>query len=176
MSALFLWRLPRRFGVRPFSQASLASLSHPPPKTAVVVDDEAGPRHCFALVLSQFMGIRVLTADDSFTALQQISQYQPDLVISDISRPVMDGIEFVRELRLNHPELPVLIASASLNRDRQRRAFAAGATATLPKPFDIRTLVDAVRTLLRPRGRRSPGRPARRPSCAGGMPFNRWSR
>ena len=120
----------------------------------LVVDDNRAARGLIALHLRSdgFKNISIVA--DGFEALKAVDAAQPELVITDLLMPNMDGFELCRRLRadLKTSEIPVLAQSASTDPDVRAQAFACGATDLLAKPFDPRELLYRVRILLE-RGR-----------------------
>ena len=120
----------------------------------LVVDDNRAARGLIALHLRSngFKNISIVA--DGFEALKAVDAEQPELVITDLLMPNMDGFELCRRLRadLKTSEIPVLAQSASTDPDVRAQAFACGATDLLAKPFDPRELLYRVRILLE-RGR-----------------------
>ena len=89
-----------------------------------------------------------LVRGDSASALVEITNHPPALVLLDIAMPVMIGDELLRHLRGNgFEELPVIVMTAGLHPERYRLA---GADEVLPKPFDIDALIAAVKRYLSP--------------------------
>jgi DNA-binding response OmpR family regulator len=80
-----------------------------PRGTVLVIDDEAMLRRLLARTLSE-AGFEVIEAENGEAALRAVSGHRPalTLVVTDISMPVMGGIEFAREFRPLHPRVPFL--------------------------------------------------------------------
>lgn len=109
--------------------------------TILVVDDE---REIVAFVVDLLLeeGYNVRTAYDGASALLAIRADPPDLVLLDVTMPVMPGDEVLRELRQSgFTKLPVIIATAGL---RPEQYLQVGATAILAKPFAIDQLLATV--------------------------------
>jgi len=95
-------------------------------------------------------GYTVLTADNGETALEVLrTSGQPDLLISDVVMPTMDGPTMVREVRKRYPALPVLFMSGYAE-EQLRKSIDIDKVAFLPKPFSVQQLGEAARDLLRP--------------------------
>src|SRR5689334_13678242 len=90
----------------PPSARSRAAATH-----VLVVDDEASARSGLEKLLRQD-GYSVASADGGEAALALASEHPPDLVITDLKMPGMDGLELLRRLRENDKDLPVLVATA----------------------------------------------------------------
>ena len=69
-------------------------------------------------------------------------------VITDVRMPGMDGIELQRRIKLERPDLPVILISAHYNAEVRRRAIEEGVVRFLYKPFDATELLDAVQSAL----------------------------
>lgn len=117
--------------------------------TILVLDDDQGARTLLEIMLSR-TGFTVQLANDADDALEQIRHSMPDLVISDVSLPGMDGIEFVRTLRQDEAtvDLPVIILSAHHDMTTIDKAMAAGATEFMKKPLKMDGLREKLSELI----------------------------
>lgn len=109
-----------------------------------MVDDESNMRFLIRMVL-ETGGFEVAEAHHGAAALERVRDELPDLVVTDLMMPVMNGRELVKRLRAD-PEtagVPVLVLSANTN------VVVAGAEASLRKPFDPDDLLDSARALTR---------------------------
>ena len=101
--------------------------------------------------LLQKAGYSVLTAEDGIRGLSLAKEHHPDLVISDVTMPRMNGLEFCRQLRANHDlkSVPILLVSA-LQKDTESvvAGLRAGADDYLEVPFDSARLIAKVSRLL----------------------------
>ncbi len=79
-------------------------------KTILFVDDESSIRIIMRAVL-QHAGYRVEVAEDGYVALHKLSESLPDLVITDLRMPNMNGFELLAVLRSRHPEIPTIAVS-----------------------------------------------------------------
>lgn len=115
----------------------------------VVVDDDPDLRTLMAMRLKA-SGIEVHQSGDGVAGLELIQGCRPDLVIVDWMMPGKTGIEVCREIRADSTlaSTPVLMVTSRSSRDDQDLGLAAGATAVLTKPFELRSLVERVRGLL----------------------------
>ncbi|HLC06303.1 MAG TPA: sigma-54 dependent transcriptional regulator [Anaerolineales bacterium] len=119
----------------------------------LVVDDEQGMRE-FLTVLLEKQGHRVTAAADGERALQLVAEQPPDLVISDLRMPNVDGIGLLAGIRKQHPELPVILITAYASSDSAIQAMRLGADDYITKPFrieEIRLVVE--KALARPRAK-----------------------
>ena len=112
----------------------------------LIVDDNADMRHFLLRLLEDRW--QVETAHDGTAALEQIRRQPPDLLISDIMMPGMDGLELLQNLRkeVSTAQLPVLLLSARAGEESSVGGLQAGATDYLVKPFsphELRARVEA---------------------------------
>ena len=118
------------------------------PETILVVDDNADIRNYVASCLSPYYAI--LQAADGETGLQQAQEHKPDLIISDIMMPVMDGYEFCRRLKgdtaLN--DIPLIFLTAKASDDMLVEGLEMGADDYLAKPFNSKELLARTRNLI----------------------------
>jgi signal transduction histidine kinase len=120
----------------------------------LLVDDEVRCLCLLEAVLDRlrFKQLRKLT--DPTRILEEFDDFQPDLVITDIEMPGLDGIQLVEQLRNYLPRetcLPILVLTGSVDPQIKRRALLAGASDILFKPFDSSELQMRIRNLLETR-------------------------
>jgi serine phosphatase RsbU (regulator of sigma subunit) len=114
----------------------------------LVIDDDAGVRQSFVTYLED-SGFEVYQAVDGKSGLQLFDQFIPDLVITDIKMPGMDGISLLKNLNELHPELPVIVISGAGVMNDVVEALRLGATDYLIKPvIDMEVLVHAIHRSL----------------------------
>jgi two-component system nitrogen regulation response regulator GlnG len=82
------------------------------------------------------------TGDDLLSALRNS---QPEIIISDIRMPGIDGLELLAEIHASWPQIPVIITTAHSDLDSAVAAYQGGAFEYLPKPFDLKDLVEVAR-------------------------------
>ena len=119
--------------------------------TILCIEDEATLRGDIAEELEE-AGHKVLQAADGAAGLEIILTQYPDLVISDISMPVMNGFDLLKKVRAERPDLanmPVIFLSALANRDDVVQGLKQGADEYLTKPIDFTLLAAKVEALLR---------------------------
>ncbi|MEW6491211.1 MAG: response regulator transcription factor [Cyanobacteriota bacterium] len=124
------------------------------PGQLLLVDDEPGIRVAVKDYLEEVGGFAVQVASHADEAWQMMQQKTPDLVISDIMMPQVDGYQFLKKLREDprFKSLPVVFLTARGMTSDRIQGYAAGVDAYLPKPFDSDELVAIVKNLL---GRRT---------------------
>ncbi|WP_432455010.1 MULTISPECIES: nitrogen regulation protein NR(I) [unclassified Agarivorans] len=104
--------------------------------TVWVVDDDSSIRWVLEKALKT-AGYDCLSFADGELMLQQLDYEQPDVVISDIRMPGMDGLSLLEKTQTHFPEMPVIIMTAHSDLDSAVNAYQRGAFEYLPKPFDI---------------------------------------
>ncbi|ELB2863049.1 response regulator [Vibrio alginolyticus] len=80
-------------------------------------------------------GFKVVEAENGLEALQQLRECQPDLILCDLSMPVLDGIEFVEEVSLEYPYMPLIVVSGTDEMSDVAKALRFGIKDFLPKPI-----------------------------------------
>jgi two-component system chemotaxis response regulator CheY len=115
-------------------------------KTVLTVDDSRTMRDMLKLALSQ-AGFRVVQAEDGVHGLEVLQGETPDVIITDINMPRMDGFGFIEAVRLDADRraIPILVLTTESDAEKKNRARQAGATGWIVKPFNPVKLVDAVR-------------------------------
>jgi CheY-like chemotaxis protein len=112
----------------------------------LIVDDEGDLRTLFGLCFLR-RGHSIVVAGDGAVGLQCVATHAPDLLVTDLNMPVLDGLELLRRLRADgHADLPVIVLTARA--DQRAAAIAAGADAFLVKPVPLRQLGETAERLL----------------------------
>lgn len=113
----------------------------------LLVEDEDMVRAVAERALTR-QGYTVLTADNGETALEVLANTaRPDLLISDVVMPMMDGPTMVRHARARYPDLPILFMSGYAE-EQLRRSIDLDNVSFLPKPFSVQQLAEATRDVL----------------------------
>lgn len=118
----------------------------------LIIDDEAQVRHMLRGVLEN-EGYRVVEAANGREGLRMQHRTPSNLVITDILMPEMEGLETIRELRHQWPDVKVLAvsgASQKLGLDLLYVAKEFGATHMLQKPFSMSEMLKLISTMLNP--------------------------
>jgi two-component system KDP operon response regulator KdpE len=113
----------------------------------LVVDDEPQITRVLRTSLSS-QGYDIRVANDGETALEIMKDWTPDLVITDLSMPNMDGLQLCRRLRLS-TNIPIIVLSVKGEEKTKVQALDAGADDYVTKPFGIEELLARVRASLR---------------------------
>lgn len=118
-------------------------------KRLLVVDDEPNLLMAIAAVLRD-QGFEIATARNGKDALLQVAKTLPDLIISDVRMPVMDGYRLARQLRsAPHTKLiPIVFLTAKDETEDRIEGFRAGVDVYLTKPFEPDELIAVVQNIL----------------------------
>src|SRR5436309_15963885 len=116
----------------------------------LLVDDEEQIRKLLSTYLTR-QGHEVTLATDGYEALKAIRSRMPDLVITDVSMPNMNGFELTRRLRADHKtaRLPVVMLSARKQADDVLTGYAEGADEYIPKPVEMAVLSAKIEVLVK---------------------------
>ena len=114
----------------------------------LVIEDNRDSRDILSKLL-RMSGYDVISASDGETGYSTAVSQEPDLIITDINMPRMDGIEFVKMVRMNGmlSKTPVLVVTA-FGSNVAREAIEAGADDSAEKPFDFDKFLITVRELI----------------------------
>lgn len=147
------------------------------PSRILVADDHPLMRNAFVSILSYGRGLEVVgEARDGREAVLMSEKLRPDLVLMDISMPVMDGIEATRHVKERLPAIVVLVVTAYEDEGLMLEAIRAGAAGYVLKGDDPLRLITAVREALSgesPMDQRLAGRLLRRLAAEGTSPDGR---
>src|ERR671919_170984 len=126
----------------------------------LVVDDQSHVGQMVRDILTE-LGYAVKYVLDGAEALDLVPVFQPDLVLLDLLMPGMSGVEVLEHLRRDHPQLPVIVISGTIDVAIARRTLGTSAFDYIQKPFDIAVLARAVAAALasRPPGEQGPRPP-----------------
>ena len=121
-----------------------------PGERVLFVDDEEQIRKLLSTWLARH-GYEVTVANDGWEALKAIRAKAPDLVITDVNMPNMNGLELTRRMRTDHrtARIPVIMLSARKQADDVLSGYAEGADEYIPKPVEMAVLAAKVEVLIR---------------------------
>lgn len=119
-------------------------------KRILIIDDEDDIREVAQLTLEAVGGFEVLTAESGSEGLVKAETEQPDAILLDVMMPEMDGITTFKNLQENPltSNIPVILLTAKVQANDQRRFAELGITGMVAKPFDPMTLTDQVAQVL----------------------------
>jgi two-component system, chemotaxis family, chemotaxis protein CheY len=112
----------------------------------LTVDDSRTMRDMLRLALVD-AGFNVVQAEDGVHGLEVLAGESPDVIVTDINMPRMDGYGFIEGVRSDARcrAIPILVLTTESDPDKKMRAKSAGATGWIVKPFDPVKLVDVIR-------------------------------
>ncbi|MBD1822826.1 response regulator transcription factor [Cyanobacteria bacterium FACHB-DQ100] len=119
------------------------------PLTILVAEDDLGTRLSICDYL-ECSGYSVVSAENGKDAIALLETHQPHLIVTDVSMPLMDGYEFVRQVR-RRPALrllPIVFLTGRTDTDERVRGYQLGCDVYLAKPFELPELGAVVRNLL----------------------------
>ena len=108
--------------------------------TILVVDDEPKMRHILRLILEE-AGYSVLEAQNGLEALDIISRNPCGVVFTDLKMDGMTGVELLKNIKENHPEIPVVMVTAFGSVESAVEAMHAGALDYITKPFEEEKII-----------------------------------
>ncbi len=118
----------------------------------LIVDDTTTARifakKCLANI--GFHAAEFVQAEDGIDALKKIRESPPDLILTDLMMPEMDGEAFLKTLKADSDlkNIPVLVVSSAANMARKDAVLAMGALDVLPKPFSTTEIYDVLKSFL----------------------------
>lgn len=117
----------------------------------ILVVDDLWENRSVIVNLLEPLGFAVFEANHGQDGLEKAMEVQPDLIITDLTMPVMDGYEMLRQLRQlsQFQAIPVIVSSASVFAADQQKSLTAGANDFLPKPIQADGLLERLRVHLK---------------------------
>ncbi|MFN4155269.1 MAG: response regulator [Paracoccaceae bacterium] len=112
----------------------------------LAVDDSLTMREMLRQALTE-AGFQVVLAEDGLDALDRLQEAEPDLILTDLNMPKMDGFGLIDAVRKGdvYARVPILVLTTESAATLKERARAAGATGWITKPFDEQSLVSTIR-------------------------------
>ena len=118
------------------------------PVRVLVVDDEQNLTELLSMAL-RYEGWDVRAAGSGIEAVRRAKEFEPDAVVLDMMLPDFDGMEVLRRMRGNHPNVPVLFLTAKDAVEDRVAGLTAGGDDYVTKPFSLEEVVARVRALMR---------------------------
>ncbi len=114
--------------------------------TILIIEDDLAQRDLISLVLSRLLNCKVICASNGIDGLALFAELHPNVIILDILLPEMNGLDFLRQLRQEHPknECVIFVISGLGYREVVQQAIENGARDFMVKPFDIQILAQRV--------------------------------
>jgi CheY-like chemotaxis protein len=127
---------------RPETRASSSS------PTFLVVDDSPMDALIAGKLLSKFENAKIIYAANGIRALELVEQSTPNLILTDMQMPEMDGLELVETIRRRFPSIPTILMTANGSEDIALRALRRGAASYVPKRMLATELLEIVRQIV----------------------------
>src|SRR5579872_5620402 len=118
------------------------------PRTVLVVDDSLMDRHLAGAIVQKLEGWQAVFAGNGKEALDAMAQQTPDIVLTDMLMPEMDGLELVQAVRTRYPLVPVILMTAHGSEDVAIQALQKGAASYVPKKSLARDLASTLEQIL----------------------------
>jgi two-component system, OmpR family, response regulator len=129
----------------------MSSMNNGSPVRVLVVDDETSLSELLSMAF-RYEGWEVRTAGNGVDAVRLAREFRPDVVVLDMMLPDFDGLEVLRRLRANEPQVPVLFLTARDSVEDRITGLTAGGDDYVTKPFSLEEVVARLRGLLRRTG------------------------
>jgi two-component system, chemotaxis family, chemotaxis protein CheY len=115
----------------------------------LTVDDSRTMRDMLRMTLSA-AGMSVYQAEDGLHGLEVLESASPDLIITDINMPRLDGFGFIVEVRKRpaYDSTPILVLTTEADSEKKTRARAAGATGWIIKPYEPEKLIHSIHRVM----------------------------
>ncbi|EAI5343315.1 response regulator transcription factor [Campylobacter jejuni] len=113
----------------------------------LVVEDEVKARESMINILSERFS-KVIGAQNGDEGLKKFKKFKPDLVITDIAMPIMDGLDMAREIKEISDDVPIVVLSAYSEKERLLHSIDIGIDKYLIKPVDIEELFKVLDYLI----------------------------
>jgi CheY-like chemotaxis protein len=117
-------------------------------KTALIVDDNAFVRRALRQLLTRELAVEVYEAENGKEAIEKAQELRPDLIVLDLSMPVMNGLEAARAIKSVMPTVPLIMYSAFLNPFAKEEARSIGIAELVSKSEHASVLIRKARRLL----------------------------
>ena len=114
----------------------------------LLVDDSATDRRLFEGLLSKYLQFNVETAEDGSHALKIMAVKVPDVVVTDLQMPNMDGLQLVENIRSLYPLVPVILITSAGSEEVASKALQRGAAGYVPKSRCDELLGDTVENVI----------------------------
>src|SRR5262245_59160206 len=133
-----------------WSQAEPAGGSDPPAVgyRVLVVEDSSMDRHLAGAIVQKMEGWHPVFASGGPEALEMLANNPPDVVLTDMLMPEMDGLQLVQAIRTKYPLVPVILMTAHGSEDIAIQALQKGAASYVPKKSLARDLAETLESVL----------------------------
>jgi two-component system chemotaxis response regulator CheY len=112
----------------------------------LVVEDSSAMRQLVAHALRKIDGVVIVEATDGANALEKLAEIQPDVIVTDLNMPVMDGMTLIQQIRArdNLANTPIIVLTTEGALTDQQKASSLDVAAYVTKPIRQHELVEAV--------------------------------
>jgi DNA-binding response OmpR family regulator len=115
----------------------------------LIVDDEV--KMCFTLTkLFELSHYSVAVAHNGLEALDKVDSFQPHCILLDIRMPQMNGVEVLKRVKQEHPEIVVIMTTAVVTEESREECLKIGAADYLIKPIDFKELLGNINNRIQP--------------------------
>ncbi len=121
--------------------------------SALIVEDDATIRAVLKRIMSKKFGFNIFQAGDGAEGLKVLHETNPDLVLLDISMPLMNGIEFLQVIRheSKYKDIPVFILSAINDRNLIKQMIELGVNDYILKPMNVEVVYERIQNFINSR-------------------------
>lgn len=92
-------------------------------------------------------GFEVITADNGYTGMQLVREYKPEIVITDLLLPLVNGLEYIALIMSENPQTSILVYSDISAENMMEQAYRLGAKDFISKPFDPERVILRIKRL-----------------------------
>src|SRR5262245_39736947 len=114
----------------------------------LVVDDSPVDRHLAGSLLRESGAFSVEFAEHGAEALARVQQLPPDIVVTDLQMPEVDGLQLIESLKKTHPQIPIVVMTSRGSESHAVKALRSGAASYLPKSRSASALTQTVEDVL----------------------------
>jgi len=116
--------------------------------TLLIVEDEKETRELMVSALQGVFG-EVMTAQNGEEGLKKFKKFHPNIVLTDISMPIVDGLDMAKSVKAISPATPIIAISAFSEKEKLFRAIDSGISKYVLKPIDMDELLEVIATIAR---------------------------
>ncbi len=113
----------------------------------LVIEDNKDTQFLISTIL-RFEGYNTIAVDNGFSALKEVKKNLPDMILSDIGLPGLNGLQVLQELKKINENLLVIMMTANSNPKKEERAKELGAFEYIKKPFDHEKFLSTIKYAL----------------------------
>lgn len=120
----------------------------------MVVEDSSAMRQLVCHALRKIEGVVLVEATDGANALEKLAEIHPDVIVTDLNMPVMDGMTLIEQIRTreNLAKIPIIVLTTEGALTDQQKASSLAVAAYVTKPIRQQDLIDAVTRVAAGRG------------------------